>query len=1314
MADNKHSSGIEQKPVIFLAFANDRVDRAGYLRNLAKEQREIRKALEKAKQAGLCEVIERFNATSDDILDVFQDKAYKDRIAIFHYGGHADCYRLLLESVTGARSYAFKEGLVSFLARQIGLKLIFLNACSTEQHAVELKQAGIPAVIGTSQEIADTVATMMAIRFYHGIANGHSIERAWREAEDHIKIQFGLSNFNALYHWEQQEKHKDRFPWDIHFKEGAGEVKEWNLPGAANDLLFGLPAIPQTCQLPDKPFLFLNRYERKHAEIFFGRSYYIRGLYSRVTDRNSPPIILLYGQSGVGKSSLLEAGLLPRLEETHNIIYIRRDQEKGLLGTLEEALLKNYKLQNTNHKQITNQKLQITNKNEQSPQHPIAPIPHYLKSLSQPTSFSHLPVFPASQLPSFPPGQWKEFEVQSGKPLVIIVDQVEEVFTRPNKSLHNEFKDFLEALKSIFGNPLVYLEGKLILSYRKEYHPEIDKQLGMNELDRWLLFLEPLNRQDIIEVVTGLTRTQRLKDRYNLNVEDQLPVIIADDLLADRASPVAPTLQIVLTKMWDISKKDEFSPVREFTIDRYRELRREGLFMEDFFEQQMEKLRNWKKDLVDPGLALDLLKFHTTGLGTACSRTIEEMQQTYRHYGDMIDDLVKKLKELYLLTDTNHSKNETSLAHDTLAPVIIKEYNDSDKPGQRAARILAAKIEDFKKNPGDTWLNEADLLIVEQGKDGMRTLTNKEGELLEESRKRKLQQERQIKRFKTIRMVSVILIVIAALIAVWQWQAAWSRAREININYRASQAQLDVEKDPTIALRLVERAWQLNKNGITTPAIYMIYRENNFYRIIARLTREVKSVGFSNDSRYIVANFHDGTTRSWDLTGKEITGFKAHNPGKTYAEFLPDDQYPPIKSGDGVIRLWDEKRNKYQDFIGHEGRVRLHIVSPDGKYVLTGAEDKTARLWDLQGNQWQVFRGHEGAVTSVAFSPDGRYIITASTDMTIRLWELKDKELQCFAGHGGEIESAVFSPDGQHFLTGTADGTAALWDLQGNRLKVFNEPGPGVTAVAFSPDGKYIVAGFKKGPVRLWDMTGKEFQTLNGNGYEISAVAFSPDGGKILTGSYDKTARLWDLNGKELQVFKGHKHRVTSAVFSPDGQYILTGSYDKTAHLWNLEGKEQQVFEGHNNFVTGVAFSPDGKYVLTGSFDQTARLWDLKGKELTVFKGHGGIIYTVAFSPDGQYVLTGSADKTACVWDLKGNQLQVFRGHEGAVRSVACKFNQGSKFSGTDISREDQYVLTGSSDGTVRLWKIYPLEVFLANGTCELLSPGKLKEYGID
>ena len=86
-----------QKPVIFLAFANDRVEETAYLRNLPKELDGTRNALQKAVKAGLCEVVERPNATIKQIIDIFQDERYKDRIAIFHYGGHANGYQLLLE-----------------------------------------------------------------------------------------------------------------------------------------------------------------------------------------------------------------------------------------------------------------------------------------------------------------------------------------------------------------------------------------------------------------------------------------------------------------------------------------------------------------------------------------------------------------------------------------------------------------------------------------------------------------------------------------------------------------------------------------------------------------------------------------------------------------------------------------------------------------------------------------------------------------------------------------------------------------------------------------------------------------------------------------------------------------------------------------------------------------------------------------------------------------------------------------------------------------------------------------------------------------
>ena len=114
------------------------------------------------------------------------------------------------------------------------------------------------------------------------------------------------------------------------------DATHWNLAKAAGDPLFGLPELPDL-DPPASPFLGLHWFERRHARVFFGRGAEIRQLYDAVTDEDGAPIILFYGQSGVGKSSILDAGLLPRLEGDHRVRYLRRDKEHGLLGTLKSA-----------------------------------------------------------------------------------------------------------------------------------------------------------------------------------------------------------------------------------------------------------------------------------------------------------------------------------------------------------------------------------------------------------------------------------------------------------------------------------------------------------------------------------------------------------------------------------------------------------------------------------------------------------------------------------------------------------------------------------------------------------------------------------------------------------------------------------------------------------------------------------------------------------------------------------------------------------------------------------------------------------------
>jgi WD40 repeat protein len=1282
------NDGLKQKPVVFLAFANDLVDGAAYLRNLATELRGIRKALKEAKNEGLCEVVELSNAAIEDILDVFQDDTYKNRIAIFHYGGHANGYQLLLQSLEGGPAPAHREGLAAFLGRQEGLKFVFLNGCSTRQYALGLTQAGIPAVAGTSQSINDEVAKNLAIRFYYGIANGASLEKAWLDAEDYIKTQKGTANFRALY-WPGKEEIENRFPWDIFYKEKEPEVKQWNLPDAARSPLYGLPKIPPG-KLPNEPFLFLNRYERKHAEIFFGRSYYIRELYNRVTDKKSPPIILLYGQSGVGKSSLLDAGLIPRIEQSHMVCCARRDPQKGLLGTIEKVL------------------------------HDLLPGRDGGDAVET----------------------WKYIETAVDKPLVFILDQVEEVYTRPNNRLTDELGDFLQALTSIFGNISGYPKAKLILGCRREYHREIDEKFKNHELDRTSLFIEPFGQEDIMDVVTGLTRTKRLKDKYNIKVGEKLPVIIADDLLEDKNSAVAPLLQIILTKMWETSKRDDGSSGCEFKVKHYQELRKNLLVLADFFRQQLEKLRNWNEIVMDSGLALDILKYHTTERGTACTRNIRDIRQTYRHRQVIIDDLVQQLKDFYLLTDAQR-EGEISLAHDTLVRVVINEYSDSNRPAQRASRILAAKIEEFKKNKDKIYLDEVDLEIAAEGRGWMRAWDQDEELLVERSWQRKALHEKKKKRNRIIRMVLVSIAVIFALFIAYHLKNKADQEKRSEAIRLAAIAERVLEKDPTIALRIAEKAHQLDDNKNITKLLQKIYRENNFYKIIAEqkdsiscvalssngkyfLTgstsedqkaylwdmqgQQIKvleghqysviAVAFSNDNKhkYILTGSKDGTARLWDLEGQEKEEqakevFEGHNGWVYSVAFSPDEKRVLTFSRDKTTRLWDLQGNLievFNDFNENEKDVLCAAFSPDRKYVLTGSVDNTARLWDLQGNEKPVvFRGHKGWVYSAAFSPDGKYILTGSQDKTARRWDLKGNLLQEFKGHKNVVNSAAFSPGGRYILTGSWDNTARLWDLKGNRLQDFKGHENSVTFAAFSPKGQYIITGSWDKTIRKWSFKRPTCQAFLAHQFSVTSAAYSPKDKYILTGLKDGTVHLSKLEGqtfKDFKVFKGHNDPVTSAAFSPDGQYILTGSQDKSIQLWDLQGdfKEQalEVFGKHSGPVTSAAFSPDGNYILTASWDNTARLWDRKGNVIHEFKEHKDDVNCAVFSPDGKEILTASWDNTAILWNLQGEKIQKFPKKSTPAESL-------SLFSCAAFSPDGQYILTGSNDGIdaiVRLW----------------------------
>ncbi len=441
----------------------------------------------------------------------------------------------------------------------------------------------------------------------------------------------------------------------------------------------------------------------------------------------------------------------------------------------------------------------------------------------------------------------------------------------------------------------------------------------------------------------------------------------------------------------------------------------------------------------------------------------------------------------------------------------------------------------------------------------------------------------------------------------------------------------------------------------------------------------VNSVSFSPDGKTIATASSDNTARLWNLQGQQIQEFKGHQGYVNSVSFSPDGKTIATASSDNTARLWNLQGQQIQEFKGHQGYVNSVSFSPDGKTIATASSDNTARLWNLQGQQIQEFKGHQGYVNSVSFSPDGKTIATASDDKTARLWNLQGQQIQEFKGHQRYVNSVSFSPDGQTIATASSDGTARLWNLEGEQIQEFKGHQHYVRSVSFSPDGKTIATASSDGTARLWNLQGQQIQEFKGHQGSVWSVSFSPDGKTIATASDDKTARLWNLQGQQIQEFKGHQSYVISVSFSPDGKTIATASSDETARLWNLQGQQIQEFKVHQGYgyVNSVSFSPDGKTIATASSDNTARLWNLQGQQIQEFKGHQHYVRSVSFSPDGKTIATASSDNTARLWNLQGQQIQEFKGHQryGSVNSVS-------------FSPDGKTIATASSDNTARLWNL--------------------------
>lgn len=327
-------------PVLLFAFANDKQTPTGFLDQIAVERKAIKKALEQIKTDGLCEIEIISDARLEEIIDVFH--RYKDRVVLFHFAGHADEYELILETSYREKDQISKDGFTGFLMGQSSLQFIFLNGCATQAHTEQLAKK-IPHVIATQRAVSDHTAKVMAEQFYKSLGIGRTVKQSFEDSLNFLKsrdLKLPISERGLGKKRQKQAAH------EIYWTLQSEKNKDWSIPIAAANPLYLLPLEPKSF-LPI-PFPNEKPYTKDLATVFWGRDYEIRAFYDQITATHAARICLLYGVSGVGKTSFLQAGIFPRLSRKFELTEKIPIQQEAITSARKFIVLDGVTLPNVN------------------------------------------------------------------------------------------------------------------------------------------------------------------------------------------------------------------------------------------------------------------------------------------------------------------------------------------------------------------------------------------------------------------------------------------------------------------------------------------------------------------------------------------------------------------------------------------------------------------------------------------------------------------------------------------------------------------------------------------------------------------------------------------------------------------------------------------------------------------------------------------------------------------------------------------------------------------------------------------------------
>ena len=810
---------------------------------------------------------------------------------------------------------------------------------------------------------------------------------------------------------------------------------------------------------------------------------------------------------------------------------------------------------------------------------------------------------------------------QAARDVYLILDQAEEYFT-----YHESRGPFEEALAAAVNRPL---RVNVLLSLREDTLASLDRlKADIPQLFSNVLRLDRLDRAAGRAAIVGPLRRWNELEGDEVLAEDALVERVLDGVGVGRielgpggvgavegnGAPLrieAPYLQLVMQRLWDVERARGSSTLRVATLD---ELGGAGEVVADHLERAIDALGSEQEEI-----AARLFDHLVTPSGTKIAHEMSDLATFAGASQDAVSSVVETLARHRILRRDESGRWE--IFHDVLAAAVLgwKTRYEARRGVERAraeARRRHRRL-GFLAFGALVALAATTALAVfafSQRSDARDQARVAKGGQLVASALSQLGGDPEL---------ALALGVEAARVdptpqAEDALRDALAASREraiVDVGHPLVSLELDRTGSRALVVGADSVARLLDLRGGDEAWSHPV---------------DGTAAAFAPDDRSVHV-VHDRSLVALDAeTGAPIGEPKRLRvPGAVERLVVsPDGATAIVIAGKPRARVVALATGSVVGRVKQSTEVTAAAFAPSGRLVASGGADRTARLWDTRmWEQTQVLRGHVGRVLTVSFDRSGQRVGTGSTDQTARVWRSRTGVLDTLLyGHTGYVQDVSFGADGQ-VVTASGDGTARTWGANGRPLQTLRGHRGAVTAAVFSADGAVVTAG-ADGTIRIWDPgTSVELRPTRSAGPPDPSTTARSSTGAVAT-ALGSAVRL--RTAEAVRVLRGHQDVVNSVSFSPDGRLLVTAGRDHDVIVWDVASGEpvHRFAEAHSASVADARFSADGRWIVTAG-PISARLWNVEdGRPLGYLYGPKSPLTAVAFRPDSRTVVSKEEDGT--------------------------------------------------------------------------------------